>query len=155
MNSPTWYHSKTLVSSRSDDQPLVFEVARGSPVLEHHEAKLAELCANPDTSDQEAEQCVLEYLQGGYFDGDTLQQEDDECDLNNPSEDCMLDNVLDLWADDVLPPTSSSSTSETTSSPSDTTESSSTTPKPWSSRASPSGTFVRDPITGEMRNIES
>ena len=28
-------------------------------------------------------------------------------------------------------------------------------PAPWSSRSSPSGTFVRDPKTGEMRNIDA
>ena len=32
---------------------------------------------------------------------------------------------------------------------------SSSKPKPWSSRSSPSGTFVRDPVTGEMRNIDA
>ena len=32
-----------------------------------HEAALTELCTNPDTSDEEAEQCVLDFLQGGYY----------------------------------------------------------------------------------------
>lgn len=140
--------SKALVASRSDTEPLNLKLVRNTAVMANHEAALTELCANPDTSDEEAEQCVLEYLQGGYYDDDNTDDSFVLCDEDNENE-CVLDDLHNLWAAD-LSPTIVQPLKVTPQSVSTTTAT-----KPWSSRASPSGTFVRDPVTGVMRNIDS
>jgi hypothetical protein len=53
-----------------------------------------------------------------------------------------------MWDED-LPPQSTASESTDMSD-----EASAKKVKPWSSRSSGSGTYVRDPETGEMRNID-
>jgi hypothetical protein len=145
-------HSKSLVASCPDSEPLQLQLLRGTTVVSDHEAALVELCANPDTSDAEAEQCMLNYLQGGYYnENDTPVV---ECNGDDEQE-CLLDNLQSMWADlndNNVDMDGSSSSSQPLAS-SVTAISTSSTTKPWSSRSSPSGTFVRDPSTGQMRNI--
>lgn len=174
-------HSKSLVANCPDSEPLRLQLVRGTSVLVDHEAVLTELCANPDTSDAETEQCVLDYLQGGYesldddattttidsrsssingdmpTNGGGVLLVDTNGDTQNISADddternLALDNLHSLWAEDFSSTVQSASLStQSESSPS----SSVVNPKPWSSRSSPSGTFVRDPGTGRMRNID-
>ena len=155
---------KKLVAARPDDEPLQLKVARGTQVLPRHEAALAELCANPEADTDEAtEQCLLEYLQSGYYSDEENEVDDDDAVVEdtfedaencNPEvdEDCVLDSMYNLWAEDLPTPCPAgpslvgqdSQKQESSAKP---------TVKPWSSRASPSGTWVRDPRTGEMRNI--
>lgn len=120
-----------------------------------HEEALAELCADPDKSDEEAELCVTEFLTAGYdFDDDTgksgnIGEEEGDVDLLDPSE-TMVADLQSIWAEDWLPDPVESDEKD------DVVDTSSVDkPKPWSSRSSPSGTFVRDPRTGEMRNIDA
>ena len=98
------FHSKALVASRRDTEPLRLRLVRGTTALADHEAALTELCANPDTSDAEAEQCVLEYLQGGCYDASDVDDEVvDESSLCNKDEEseCALDEMHNLWAEDL------------------------------------------------------
>jgi len=165
---------KQLVAARPDAEPLQLRVARETAVLARHEAALAELCANPASDDDDAtEQCMLEYLQSGYYneqqeDEDaaaaaaaaaalSLQQQDDDDnddEICNPDEDedCVLDDLHNLWAED-LPEPVKSVPSDSSFQDDDDSNNNNPAVKPWSSRASPSGTWVRDPTTGEMRNI--
>lgn len=147
---------KKLVAARPDSEPLQLRIARGTAVLARHEAALTELCANPASDDDDAtEQCMLEYLQNGYYrdddDAELSVREDEDAELCNPDEDedCVLDDLHNLWAEDMPEPVKSAPlpTSE------DDESNNEPAVKPWSSRASPSGTWVRDPATGEMRNI--
>jgi hypothetical protein len=150
-------NSKSLVSSCPDNEPLSLQVRRGTTVVVDHEAALTELCANPDTSDAETEQCVLEYLQGGYSDNDYLLDDtsNDMVECDNEQE-CLLDNMQSMWAEDDIDAVENANGAKSQTKGSGTTAPSNatvTTPKPWSSRTSPSGTFVRDPATRQMRNI--
>lgn len=89
---------------------------------------------------------------------------DEECkNLYDEESDCLVDNLQNMWADlesyqkpELTPTPLSSSTTTITALFSVNTNNNSTNfqPKPWSSRSSPSGTFVRDPTTGRMKNVD-
>lgn len=152
---------KRLVAAVPENDPLVVEVARGTRVLERHETALVELCNLSGQSDKDVQDCVVDFLSGGYDYDDTTDgvdagggDDDDNGDdetvaCNDENTECMIDNMMNLWADELpLPPTTSGITDQTKE------RSSAKAPKPWSNRASPSGTWVRDPKTGKMRNID-
>jgi len=148
-------HIRSLITSRPDTEPLELRVARGTRTLAHHEAALTELCANP--VDDDTEQCMLDYLKGTYYEDedddsnkDIVAAEEEE--LCDPEEDenCVLDSLHNMWAEDLPAPSVKVSADDETSAAAERKQ-----VKPWSSRHSPSGTWVRDPTTGEMRNIDS
>ncbi len=143
--------SKGLVASVPEDEPLRLQIARGTGVFERHEASVVDLCQSPGTSDKQVEECVVKFLSSVYDteidvkpEGVSLDDDDDD-----DETDSFIDSMMNLWANE-LP--SDSTTSGVTGSNGDDTNASK--PKPWSSRSSPSGTYVRDPVTGEMRNID-
>jgi len=149
-----------MVSSRPADEPLKLQIARGTTVMDEHEEAVIELCAN-ESSDQEVEQCIIGYLSMDLEEAKELtgknnksnqrnEDEEEECDPNVDDADCLVDNLMGLWAGDLPTPVPSTSTMDDSDS-----SDLSATGKPWSSRSSPSGTFVRDPVTGEMKNIDA
>jgi hypothetical protein len=160
------------VAARPQNEPLQLRIARGTTVVQEHEVALAELCSNGAADDVEIENCVLEYLQAGYdistnnnrngkaaavaVRGNEVvedeQQQPEECDPTS-DEDCLLDQMYSMWADDMSVAVPSNSNGQTD--PSDPATTPKKPVKPWSSRSSPSGTWVRDPKTGEMRNIDA
>jgi hypothetical protein len=85
-------------------------------------------------------------------------------DDDDDDDECVLVNDLqNLWASDLPIPSSSSTINDTSASATASSSSgssssnnnnSNTAKKPWSSRSSPSGTFVRDPTTGRMKNLD-
>ena len=143
-----------MVSSRPEEEPLELQVARGTNVFDDHEKAVIELCSN-DSSDKEVEQCVIDYLSM-----DNIEQaarnapskgtkgDDEECDIEDDDADCMVGDLLNMWAEDLPPIPPPSNDLGATEAPTEKV-------KPWSSRSSPSGTFVRDPVTGEMKNIDA
>jgi hypothetical protein len=149
---------KSFIQCRSDELPFQLRVLRGTNALEEHEAALTELCSNPDLISTEADQCLLDFIQGGYNteqeEEEVLNTENVECTVNE--DDCLIDDLHSLWASD-LPVSTKATQSSNAIDPKFTVPASTTTtngsPKPWSSRASPSGTFVRDPTTGRMKNL--
>jgi hypothetical protein len=162
---------------RPDDEPLIVRVLRGTTALHDHEVALTELCANPDTTSTETDQCLIDYIQGGYatLDNNNLGDYQDDTDtdansntaangrrsniiddtsLGNVDGECLLNDLHSLWASDaVIVPTTTTATA--TSLTTDVSNPKADTVKPWSSRASPSGTFVRDPTTGKMTNLDA
>jgi len=137
---------KRLVSAVPDEDPLTIQVVRGTGVLERHESTVVDLCNLSGESEKEVEECVVNFISGGY-------DYDDVDDVSVPPSDedaeFMLDNMMNLWADELpLPPTTSGITDQTNN------EKTAKAPKPWSSRSSPSGTWVLDPKTRKMRNID-
>lgn len=135
---------KGFVGSRPEDEALLIKVARGTEAHELHEKAVIELCSI-ESSDKEIEQCVVEYLATDYNELDKMPNEVEECDVDNPDEDCLLDSMMDMWNDDLPPPPPPKEAMPEVNKPA--------AVKPWSSRSSPSGTYVRDPATGEMKNI--
>ncbi|GAX15826.1 hypothetical protein FisN_3Lh273 [Fistulifera solaris] len=158
-----------LVAARSEDQPLTIRVARGTSVLNDHERALVDLCSDPTLDGKETEECIVSFLKQGYeTDNETGDDNNSEVEIgevqnfvngandgslngsNQVEEEDLIGNMLNMWAEDVDLPVS-----KTVDSTLPAKEEIAAKPKPWSSRSSPSGTFVRDPRTGEMRNIDS
>jgi hypothetical protein len=108
-----------------------------------HETALVDLCALPGGNDKEIEQCMTAFL------NDSFPTDDDGamsgCD---DGTECLLDGLFDMWNEEMPAiPVQSPEPAEQVEE--------AKKPAPWSSRSSPSGTWVRDPKTGEMRNIDA
>ena len=173
------FDSKSLIMCRYDNEPFTLRVLRGTLALHDHEAALTELCSNPDTASTEAEQCMIDYIQGAYATNDSKKNsggsktvsidntpDDGECtimDTDMDDGDCLLNDLHSLWASDLPMSSSQQQQLQNSNSGTDTTNGSTgnnskdtaAVVKPWSSRASPSGTFVRDPTTGKMKNLDA
>jgi hypothetical protein len=151
--------SKRLVSAVPEGELLTIQIVRGTDVLQRHETAVVDLCNMAGANDKEMENCVVDFLAGGYDidvddDNDAVVGKDtlSEGGLRVADEDAdgLIDNIMNLWSDELpLPPTTSEITNQANW------NNSGRKPKPWSSRSSPSGTFVRDPKTGQMRNIDA
>lgn len=140
---------KKLVAAVPEEDPLVIEVARGTRILERHESTLVDLCNLSGESEKDVQDCVVNFLSGGYdYDSeDVVSDEEVACDDEDPE--CLIDGMMNLWADELPPPPTTSGITDQTK------PRSAKAPKPWSNRSSPSGTWVRDPKTGKMRNIDA
>lgn len=139
------------MASAPDESVLVLQVVRGSKVLQRHEEALVDLCETSGKSDKEVEDCVVDFLSAGYADLSSSQQGSSE-DVDTDEigdDDLMIDDMINLWAEELPPDPSLSGIADATG------DATASKPKPWSSRSSPSGTYVRDPVTGKMRNIDA
>jgi hypothetical protein len=173
-----------MVKSRPDGEPLLLGVARGTRVMQRHEEALVELCrrgeAGLGADDDDADRCVDAFLRSTYRDDDFLGParragfvvsgdgagSDGDFDgafpngsgVDSASEsaeeeaDCLVDSLYSMWAGDL--PQRPSGASPATAGGGDGGSSPKKAVKPWSSRSSPSGTFVRDPATGKLRNLD-
>ena len=142
---------RALVSACPTAQPLLLRLARGTPVMLDHEEAVVDLCSNPGKADSEVDECVTDFLRAGYYtEGqDAVPEEDTKDAPGEDDNDDLLDNMFNMWAEDLPapPPLSTDDLGDSKDEQSK--------PKPWSSRSSPSGTFVRDPRTGKMTNIDA
>ena len=114
--------------------------------MEQHEEFLVELCSLDGPNDKQLESSIEKFLADGYC-SDYGSEEDDI--VATDGEEDLVSAMNDIWASELPPPPSIDGSN--LEQPKDTAEKI----KPWSSRSSPSGTFVRDPVTGEMKNIDS
>lgn len=134
---------KSLVAGRAEGNTLKMCVARGSDVMQRHELALVELCIIGD--DAKTADCIDKI----YADSDFIvPNEIVACDEDDDTE-CLLDTMWDSWSEGV--PSAMNNEEEI--------KEEDEKPKkkkvaPWSSRSSPSGTYVRDPKTGKMVNID-
>jgi hypothetical protein len=109
---------------------------------------LIDLCSNPGSSDQETEQCVIAFLVGGY----AIQDDDKEENLCDDGDaECLVDSLYSMWAEDLAPTNDAAAASDKSAVDQSPPEAK---VKPWSSRVSSSGTFVLDPASGKMKNID-
>lgn len=130
------------MASRPSHEALELRIARGASVLDNHERALVELCSSPDIEDSKVEECLLDFLKNDTdFDGiDSMTQEEDNG---------QLDTLYSMWAEDLPERPKIDSGVEL-----DGLTEKNEKPKPWSSRSSPSGTWVRDPSTGKLKNLD-
>jgi hypothetical protein len=135
---------RSLVSGRLKEQPLTIRVARGSDVMERHESALVDLCILGE--DPETVECIT-----------SIHSQDDDQYYNilmnceDSDAECMLDSMWEDWTDG-LP--INIYTGEESEPAEEWKEEKKKVTQPWASRASGSGTWVRDPATGKMRNID-
>lgn len=158
--------SRGLIASCPEDRPLQVQVVRGASVLEEHERALVQLCTRGSSSDEQVDACILDFLKSGYELDDNLDTstgvlfKQDEICQEDPETECILDNMQTMWAEDLgLDIRTAESSLGIVAEPQGTTaESSASAPKatvkPWSLRSSPSGTFVRDPVTRKLKKLE-
>ncbi|KAL7537846.1 hypothetical protein ACHAXR_008116 [Thalassiosira sp. AJA248-18] len=134
---------RSLVGGRPDDDPLVIRVSRGSDVMERHELALVELCIIGDEA--ETAECITSI----YADDDMDIAGDSEmaiCDEDDGTE-CMLDSIWSDWSDGLESTDAEKEVEEVK-------EEKKKVAQPWASRSSGSGTYVRNPKTGKMENID-
>lgn len=134
---------RSLVSGRSDENPLIIRVARGSDVKERHELALVELCIIGD--DATTADCITSIYAA---EEDVFQAADDdvaECNEDDGTE-CMLDSMWSDWSDDGVTKEEEAVTEVPVEKKK--------VAQPWASRSSGSGTYVRNPKTGKMENID-
>jgi hypothetical protein len=134
---------RSLVTGREESEPLEIRVARGTNVMQLHETALVDLCMMPGVNEKEVEECLLTIMNGHYVEDD--DEPAFECD---DEDECLLDDMFAMWDEDMPTKTPASETVE------EETKEEPVIP-PWSSRSSPSGTYIRDPATGEMRNVDA
>jgi len=135
---------KSLVAGRAEDSTLRVCVARGSDVMERHEMALVELCIIGD--DAETNDCINKiYAVDDFIVGDGAMA---ACEEDDGTE-CLLDSIWDTWSEGVP----SAMNGEEEEMKEDVAEKKKKV-APWPSRSSPSGTYVRDPKTGKMINID-
>jgi len=120
--------------------------------MDEHDRVLVELCSQPGATDEDVEQCVIDFLRDSYADTEDGVETDDaeECSPFDGDTDCAVDSLYNMWAEEL--PESPAALKNAAED--DATENKAEKAKPWSSRSSPSGTFVRDPATGKMRNLD-
>jgi len=136
---------KTLISGKKSEDHLKLRVLRGTDIKRRHEESVMELC---DVMDDDVESVYLNdcmQMIHGSETGELLNYNEDSNCADTDME-CMLDSMFGLWNDE-MPLTEESNIKES--------EKEVTKPnsRPWASRSSPSGTYVRDPATGKLKNI--
>jgi hypothetical protein len=116
--------------------------------MNRHQLALVELCIVGD--DAETAECITSIYSA---DNDLLDMDDNIemtiCEEDDGTE-CMLDSMWNSWTED-LPSSAKEEEGEN-----DVVVEKDEKKKvaPWSSRSSPSGTYVRDPKTGKLVNID-
>mmetsp|Transcript_22562 Transcript_22562/g.37320 ORF Transcript_22562/g.37320 Transcript_22562/m.37320 type:complete len:270 (+) Transcript_22562:120-929(+) len=142
------------VAGRADDEVLDFRIVRGTRVLNEHESALVDLCASYGADDQEIEDCVVSFLTSTYEDDDEEEELEPAEGCDDDDEECRLNDMFEnIWGEELqesAPPTVNKEEAEKEEE-----KPKSKKPLPWRLRSSPSGTFVRDPKTGEMKNIDA
>lgn len=136
---------RNLIAGRNAEDILTIKVVRGTNVMSEHETTLIEQCLLEDEGkNEDIEKCIEVLYKSGY------EVDDDDEDVSTACDDsdveCMLDQMYNVWDEDEF--TQSKAATEEK----ETVEKKK--PAPWSSRSSPSGTYVRDPKTGKMINID-
>ena len=138
------FYSRSLVSGRPEGSPLVIRTARGSDIMERHELALVELCI---IGDDDTAECITSLYSAENNIYEIENSNITVCDEDDGTE-CMLDSMWNVWTEGM--PLAASKSDD------DAMEQINEKKKvaPWSSRSSPSGTYVRDPKTGKMVNID-
>ena len=105
---------------------------------------LVELCIIGD--DAQTAECITQI----YADDEIDMGDADIPECNEDDEmECMLDSMWDDWADVGVIPSAVNGEEEVEEEPKQKKK-----VQPWASRSSGSGTYVRDPKTGKMVNID-
>lgn len=141
---------RSLVGGRLPSKELTIWVLRGTDVMARHESVLVDLCTVD--ADADMDDCIHTIM--NEIELNSLATEtgiNADCD---PEGECLLDAMADFWTaetDDVFGTDTVEEEAPNQAGP--TAEPAKKQARPWASRSSPSGTYVRDPVTGKLRNI--
>jgi len=136
---------RSLVGGRLAESPLVLRVARGSDVMARHELALVELCIVGD--DAAAADCIA-CIYAADDDADLYAEGDAAaaCCQEDDGAECMLNAMWSGWSEGLVPIAEEREAEVPVAKKKKV--------APWSSRSSPSGTYVLDPKTGILVNID-
>lgn len=139
--------ARDLIAGHPEAEPLSVVVVRGTAVQELHDTALVDLCTFNEGQDKMIEECIIN-LNSGY---DIFEEEETPEEACGEDEaECLIDQLYSSWDEDM--PGGGEKAAE--ESPAEE-GAKKKKPPPWSSRSSPSGTFVRNPKTGKMENIDA
>jgi len=144
---------RSLVSGRYPEDPLNIRIIRGTNILARHESQLVSLCTIAEGSDAELEECVDIIMTSDSL--SSIEENDFTIECDEEGE-CMVDTLYQSWGNEFMENISSPSSANANSQSSEMEIEASKQKKiarPWASRSSGSGTYVRDPTTGKMKNI--
>ena len=136
---------KSLIAGRNEgDDDLVIMIMRDSDVMSAHESSLVDACVLPD-NDKDIEKCIESMYQADYdmrkgaINGNNSDIDANEAEKSCEDDDmdCMLDAMFNVWSDETGLQKEEKVEEDK--------KEKKKKPAPWSSRSSPSGTYVRDP----------
>jgi len=158
---------RNLVAGAEEDCPLAMTVRRGTSIKSRHDAALSAVLSDDvdgalDTIDIDNHDAIVSAVSSvgkSIVTNDVAWtiHNDDECAVDNPEccedENCALDMLWDVWGDDDEIIDEPLIGSEGADNEADEIPLPAKKPAPWSSRSSPSGTWVRNPATGQLEDI--
>jgi len=119
-------------------------------VKQHHEQTLMELCMIPDEEEEKSDNNYLnDCLNVINTENEEYDDEEDGeggGDCEDGDMNCMLDTMFDVWNDEFE---GNKKVEEEVVEEEEVKK----PERPWASRSSPSGTYVRDPVTRKLKNI--
>lgn len=141
---------RTLVGGRYPDQSLHIKVIRGTDVMSRHESYLVTLCTLPGGTDDNLDEClnsIMGEVNNEIEDNNSIGMDCDE------EGECMLDTMFEAWGGELLEDVGSDPSKTPETEMEIEAQKKKNNARPWASRSSPSGTYVRDVATGKMRNV--
>ena len=136
-----------LIAGHPEDEPISIYVARGTNVQSEHDTALVDICTFNEGLDSQIEECIIGLNSYDY----DFEDEEPTIDCGDDDSECLIDQMYGSWGDEMSEFSSKADVDDDVAEE----QPAKKKPAPWSSRSSPSGTFVRDPQTGEMRNIDA
>ena len=128
-------------------------IVRGTDISQRHEKALIELCVSPYGTEESWDSCITSIVGAPYDDSENEEGTTPQC--SDDGSECLLDALYDMWDEDI-----SSSTEEPNGlngglKPEEQPEQQQQkAAAPWSSRSSPSGTYVLNPRTRKLERID-
>lgn len=138
---------QALIAGHPEDEPISIFVARGTNVESEHDTALVDICTFNEGLDSQIEECIVGLNRYDY----DFDDEEPTVDCGDDDSECLIDQMYGSWGDEMSEFADKADIDEGATEE----QPAKKKPAPWSSRSSPSGTFVRDPKTGEMRNIDA
>jgi len=126
---------------------LVLKVIRNTSVQAEHEKALVDICILPEGEAQDSSllKCIEALYNSDYDIDDSVGPGSCE----DSDTECMLDTMLESWGDELDVMKGERMVEEKVVEGVKKKK-----PAPWSSRSSGSGTYVLDPKTGKMINLD-
>lgn len=143
---------RSLVAGRQTSMNLILKVIRNTNVQIEHEKALVDLCILPEGEGPEANisQCIEALYKSDY----EIDDPGDSTNCEDSDAECMLDTLMGSWEEELNVMTGNGKGEVMAENEKDE-SGKEKKPAPWSSRSSGSGTYVRDPRTGKMVNLDS
>lgn len=144
---------RSLITGRPESSNLIIKIIRNTSILEQHETALVDLCILPEGElysggrDKTIDKCIETMYKAAYdMDDSDMDENNNIC--NDEDMECMLETISSLWSEDMGMYGDGNQRKEDDENKVEEVKK----PAPWSSRSSPSGTWVR--VNGTMVNID-